>query len=236
MKIRVLPFATARDAVGASEGEVELAEGDHLDDLARRLQTDFPALRTIWPRLAIAVDGQIAEPSAVLSDGAEVALLPPVSGGAGHRTEIVDSSIDIAAAADAVTSGDCGATALFVGTVRNHHRGREVTKILYDAYRPMAGAALEKIAEELERNEDARRVHIVHRLGELGVGESSVVIAVSSSHREAAFRICRLALERLKREVPIWKREFYAGGASVWREEEPLARSPEPVTGRGEPA
>lgn len=214
--------------------EIELADGSDLADLAGRLRSDFPALETIWSRLAIAVDGVIAEPETALSDGAEVALLPPVSGGAPQRTEIVDSSIDVASAARSVASEANGAIALFIGAVRNHHRGREVTKIVYDAYRPMAESALETIAEELEGDDDALRVHIVHRLGELGVGESSVVIAVSSPHREAAFRVCQLALERLKREAPIWKREFYAGGTSIWREEEPLCAPRQSGSARGE--
>jgi molybdopterin synthase catalytic subunit len=106
--------------------------------------------------------------------------------------------------------------------VRNQHAGRKVTQLTYSAYRAMARAALEAIAADLEAAHEGLRAAIVHRLGEVGVGEASVVIATASPHRAAAYEANRTALERLKTEVPIWKREHYAGGEAVWREEEPL--------------
>jgi len=223
VRVRVLTFATAREAIGAGEIEIEIADGSKISDLADRLKTEFPSLEPIWPRLAIALDGNITTPSAELHDGAEVALLPPVSGGTGARASLVDTPIDPTTAVLEVSSERAGAAVLFVGTVREHHRGRSVSKIFYDAYRPMALRVLERIAADLESEDDPIRVHIVHRLGELSVGEASVAIAVSSPHRGAAFRICQLALERLKRETPIWKQEHYADGDATWREDESLA-------------
>ena len=122
-----------------------------------------------------------------------------------------------------VADPSCGAVVVFSGTVRDSHRGRPVDRITYSAYRAMAQARLREIASRLERRYEGTRVAIVHRLGELRVGEPSVVIAVASPHREAAYAANREALERLKTEVPIWKREHYADGESRWREEEPLA-------------
>ena len=116
---------------------------------------------------------------------------------------------------------------VFLGNVRNHHAGREVAALTYSAYRTMAEARLEAIVSELEAADEDLRSEIVHRLGEVPVGEPSVVIAVASPHRAAAYEASRLALERLKREVPIWKRERYADGETVWREEEPLGEPAE---------
>ncbi|MEM8996146.1 MAG: molybdenum cofactor biosynthesis protein MoaE, partial [Acidobacteriota bacterium] len=134
--------------------------------------------------------------------------------------------IDLAAAERSVARPDCGAVLLFVGAVRNHHRGRGVALLTYSAYDSMARRQIQRICRELEdASADAQRVYvtIVHRLGDVPVGEPSVVIAVASPHRDAAYDASRTALERLKKEVPIWKREHYADGDIAWREEEPLA-------------
>jgi len=219
MKIRLLAFASAGDALGATESEVELPDGSRVADLRARLDRDQPALTPLWPRLAIAVDGRIAGMDEPLSDGFEVALLPPVSGGSG-LAELVDGPIDVDRAVRSVEAPGFGAVVVFLGTVRNHHAGRAVEKLTYSAYRRMAADTLAKIVAELEAH--GTRVSIVHRLGEVPVGEASVVIAVGSPHRAAAYEASRTALERLKAEVPIWKREHYAEGEAVWREEEAL--------------
>ena len=138
------------------------------------------------------------------------------------RARLVDEPIDVAAAERAVAAPGCGAVLLFLGTVRDHHQGRAVRRLTYSAYRPMALKVLERIAAELEAEDPGLRVAIVHRLGDVPVVEASVVIAVASPHRQAAYEASRLALERLKREVPIWKREHYDDGDVAWREEEPL--------------
>lgn len=223
MKVRLLAFATAGDALGATELEMELPEGSRVADLRARLDRDHPALGPLWPRIAVAVDGRIAGPDALLSDGVEVALLPPVSGGSG-RTGLMDGPLDVDMAVRSVEDPGFGAVVTFLGTVRNHHAGRPVEKLTYTAYRRMAADTLARIAAELEAAAPVR-VAIVHRLGEVPVGEPSVVIAVGSAHRAAAYEASRTALERLKAEVPIWKREHYAEGEAVWREEEPLRPS-----------
>ena len=219
MKIRLLAFASAGDALGATEAEIELPEGSRVADLRARLDRDHPALAPLWPRLAIALDGRISGPDEPLQDGIEVALLPPVSGGSG-LAELVDGPIDVDRAVRSVEAPGFGAVVVFLGTVRNHHAGRAVEKLTYSAYRRMAADTLAKIVAELEVL--GTRVAIVHRLGEVPVGEASVVIAVGSPHRAVAYEASRTALERLKAEVPIWKREHYAEGEAVWREEEAL--------------
>lgn len=140
---------------------------------------------------------------------------------AAERVDIVDGSIDVNAVERLVADPAYGAVVLFLGTVRNHHQGRQVEMLTYSSYRPMALEKLATIAGELESTGDVR-VAIIHRVGDVPLGEASVVIAVASAHRAAAYEASREALERLKREVPIWKREHYIGGDVTWREEESL--------------
>ncbi len=226
MKLRVLAFATAAEAIGADEIEIELPDGSGLPDLADRLQRDYPDLGAIWPRLAVAVDGELVPPETRLTDTAEVALLPPVSGGQRSvRVRLTEGPLDLEQIVSEIAKPASGAVVVFVGTVRDNHEGQSVAKLTYDAYRPMAEQTLQKIARELEEDDKGLRIAIVHRLGEVPVGEASVVIAVASPHRAAAYNASRQALERLKREVPIWKREHYTEGGSRWREEESLGTS-----------
>ncbi|MEM9594884.1 MAG: molybdenum cofactor biosynthesis protein MoaE [Acidobacteriota bacterium] len=222
MKIRLLAFATASDLVGKGPQDLELDAGARLSDLRLLLQDRHPTLEALWPRLAVAVDGALVQGDPELQDGAEVALLPPVSGGAPAKAQLVDGPIDVAALERAVAAADCGAVVLFLGTVRDHHGGRAVARLDYSAYRPLAESTLASIVADLEASEEPIRAAIVHRLGSVPIGEPSVVIAVASPHRQAAYDASRLALERLKKEVPIWKREHYADGDVAWREEEPL--------------
>ncbi|HVT59071.1 MAG TPA: molybdenum cofactor biosynthesis protein MoaE [Thermoanaerobaculia bacterium] len=244
MRIRLLAFASAGDALGAGELEIELPPGSRVADLQADLDRRSPRLAPMWPLLAVAVDGQIAGPQHELADGVEVALLPPVSGGSPSgaadlqappaaapapplppAVELVEGPIDLLAVAGRVAGRERGAIVLFVGTVRAAapRDGRPVEKLTYSAYRPMALAGLQRIVADLERATPGLRVAIVHRLGVVPAGQASVVIAVASPHRAAAYEANRRALERLKSEVPIWKREHYEGGAAAWREDEPLS-------------
>ena len=225
MKLRVLAFASAAEAIGASSTEIEIAAESSVADLRRHLQTQFPELGGLWERLAIAVDGELAQSSTPLRDGAEVALLPPVSGGLPEgRTHLTQAALDPKTVIAEVSDASRGAVLLFLGAVRDNHRGRAVSRLTYEAYDTMA----EKVLRAIEADAGAKGValRIVHRLGDVPAGEASVVIAAASPHRAAAYEASREALERLKREAPIWKREHYAGGEAVWREEEPLTPSP----------
>jgi len=224
MKIHLLAFASAGDALGASEMDLEMPGGSRVADLRTRLDHEHPGIIPLWPRLAVAVDGRVVSADELLRDGVEVALLPPVSGGSGEPpvAELVDGTLDSGRAVAAVSGPDRGAVVIFLGTVRDHHAGRPVAKLTYSAYRPMALEGLRRIVTDLEGSAPGLRAAIIHRLGEVPVGEASVVIAVSSPHRAAAYEASRTALERLKAEIPIWKREHYADGEAAWREEEPL--------------
>lgn len=237
MRIRLLAFATAADALGP-ERDLDLPSGATVADLRDRLLADFPALGRLWPRLAIAIDGRLSRPDEAIPDGAEVALLPPVSGGAPeekrepHRAALTEEPIDVGAISAAVAGPGRGAIVLFLGTVRNTHAGREVAALAYSAYRRMAEEKLAEIVADLEAQGTDLRAAIVHRLGDVPVGEPSVAIAIASPHRAAAYEASRTALERLKAEVPIWKRERYADGSEVWREEEPLGAAASVPAGR----
>lgn len=231
MRIRLLAFASAADALGTEETELELPDGADVAGLRAELEARHPELGALWSRLAVAVDGEVAGPETALSDGVEVALLPPVSGGsAGAVTEaparpraaLTEEPIRVDEVVAAVAAPSRGAVLVFLGTVRDHHRGRPVERLTYSAYRAMAEERLLRIVRELEAAGEDLALAIVHRLGEVPAGEASVAIAAASPHRAAAYEASREALERLKREVPIWKREHYAGGEAAWREEEPL--------------
>jgi molybdopterin synthase catalytic subunit len=230
MKIRLLAFASAGDALGSQEMDWEIPDGSRVSDLRERLNAAYPKLAPLWPRLAVAVDGRVVTPDEPLAAGAEVALLPPVSGGGGpFRADLVDGPIDQESVVAAVAGPERGAVLVFLGTVRDSHAGRGVAKLTYSAYRTMALEGLARIAADLEASSPGLRAAIVHRLGEVPVGEASVIIAVASPHRAAAYEASRTALERLKAEIPIWKREHYTEGPAVWREEEPLMPTALPV-------
>jgi molybdopterin synthase catalytic subunit len=142
------------------------------------------------------------------------------------RFRLVEQPLDVSALLAAVAEPSCGAQAVFLGTVRDHtdpQDGREVVAIEYSAYASMAERVLERIATELEAAAPGLRVALQHRLGKLAVGEASIAIVAASPRREAALGAVREALERVKAEAPIWKREIYADGGVRWREDEPLA-------------
>ncbi len=130
--------------------------------------------------------------------------------------DITAEQIDVQAVLDSVRKADAGGIDVFVGTTRNHSRGRGVVELEYEAYLPMALKCLEDIASEARQRWNLSAVSIVHRIGKVGIGEASVVIAVSSAHRDEAFSACRFLIDRLKEVVPIWKREFFADGTVEW--------------------
>lgn len=214
--ITVKLFAAAADAVGR-----RLIEGDWAGltsaQLLERLQQEYPGLVRLAPVLAVAVNREYANPHRPLSDGDEVALIPPVSGGApsaGERPlfEVTEAPLSPDEIAARVTNPRSGATLVFVGTVREWTQGRRTTYLHYEAYAEMAVAQMEVIGREIAERWPRARVAIVHRVGKLEVTEASVVIAVATPHRADAFEACRHAIERLKQIVPIWKKEIWEDG------------------------
>lgn len=172
-----------------------------------------PTLEPLLKSVRWACNHTLVELSAPVSEGDEVALLPPVAGGA-SRSSVVTEAIDIGRAIDAVRSPTAGAVVTFIGTVRDNARGKRVRQITYEAYEPMASRELDRLASDCEREWPDARVHVVHRYGVLAVGEIAVVIAVASPHRDSAFAACRAMLERIKTDVPIWKNELGEDGES----------------------
>jgi MoaE-MoaD fusion protein len=204
MKVAVKLFAALREQAGARERALELADGASVDDIWPALGLgDEPA------GLVYAVNRSYVERGTSLADGDEVALIPPVSGGA---FTLSDAPLSIEQVAAEVASDGAGAIATFVGTTRARSRGRDVVRLEYEAYEGMAEAEMERIAGDLRTRHDVIDVAIHHRVGPVEIGETSVVIAVSAAHRAAAFDACREAIDTLKQTVPLWKKELYVGG------------------------
>lgn len=210
--ITVKFFAAAADAAGRRVVEGDWA-GLTPPELLKRLQAEYPGLARMASSLAIAVNREYAAPDRVLQDGDEVALIPPVSGGAEPpRFAITTEPLSGDEIAARVTNPHSGATVVFVGTVREWTNGRQTIHLEYEAYPEMAVEQLRVIGREIEERWPGAQVAIVHRVGKLEVTEPSVVIAVATPHRPEAFEACRYAIERLKQIVPIWKKEVWADG------------------------
>jgi len=224
MKVTALFFGVTRDLAGSAREEVEIREGETLGDFWRRLEGRFPRLDTVADSLLVAVNQEIAPRSLILHDGDEVAFMPPVSGGASEDLfRITREVIAAAALAEELRAAKDGAVVTFEGIVRNHSRGRATLYLEYEAYEPMAVRRMAEIGDEAKRTFAIDGIGIVHRVGRLEIGETSVAIAVTSEHRADAFRACQYAIDRLKQVVPIWKKEFFADGA-VWAEGEGQTR------------
>ena len=202
MRVHVKLFAGLRERAGWSERE--LAGVSQVADVWSALKLgDEPE------GLLYAVNKEYADRNRPLADGDEVALIPPVSGGA-FRLSADRLSLD--AAVDEVRSDRAGAIATFIGTTRVQSRGRTVLHLDYEAYEEMAEQVMAEIADGLKRRYDLCEIAIHHRIGRVDIGEASVVIAVSASHRQDALAACKEAIDTLKEQVPLWKKEFYEGG------------------------
>ena len=235
MRVQVVFFGILKDLVGSSEARLELGTGATAGDLWTVLQAQTPALASFRKSVAVAVNQHYAEPATLLHEGDEVALLPPVSGGIGCAAGQPDAKPAMTSAhcqlqhapiaADSIIQrirrGEDGAVVVFDGMVRNHSRGRRTFYLEYEAYEKMALDALEALAGEAKTRFEVRDCAIVHRLGRLEIGDSSVLIVVASAHRAAAFEACRWIIDSLKRSVPIWKKEHFADGA-VWADGDPF--------------
>ena len=204
MQVSVKLFAVVRERAGWSQQSFDLPAGAVASD--------------VWPLLEIG-----AEPAGItyarnreyvervqpLADGDEIAVIPPVSGG---DFKVQPEPLDLSAIVAQVARPDAGAIATFIGTTRDHARGRTVTHLEYDAYPEMAELEMERIAQKLKLVYDIHEVAIAHRTGPVPIGEASVIIAVSSAHRGAAMDACRDAIDTLKQTVPVWKKEIFEGG------------------------
>ncbi|HUG55613.1 MAG TPA: MoaD family protein [Candidatus Limnocylindrales bacterium] len=220
MKVRVRLFASYREAAGVGRLGIDLPAGATVRDAIAAVLREHP-LVPAGRSVVIARNQEYASLEDALADGDEIALIPPVSGGAtgtGERIAVLARTLSVDDAVAAVRDDAFGAIAVFLGTVRSTSRGRRVTHLEYEAYAEMAEAKMREIAERLEREHAPLRVAMHHRVGDLAIGEIAVVVAAGAPHRDAAFAAARAAIDELKREVPIWKKEHGEDGA-VWIED-----------------
>ena len=247
MKVRVIAFGVLKEWLSPDAATVELPDGATVGSLLEQLRAQLPerAPEDAFHGIAVGVNAEYAQAAQVLHDGDEVGLLPPVSGG-GPREET--GRADVARATDAseessgemnvlvaltreaidadrivaaAKSGEDGAVVVFDGIVRNHSRGRRTLHLDYEAYEEMAVGQMRELGQKALERFGVRQVTMVHRLGRLEIGETSVLIVVASAHRSAAFEACRWLIDTVKQTVPIWKKETFADGA-VWAPGEPF--------------
>lgn len=234
MRVRVLFFGILKDLAGKSADSLDLPDGASVRDVLKHYEARVPQMRESLASLAVAVNQQYARTETKLKSDDEVALLPPVSGGSAANEPsglpakrryvcalIIHDVIDTASVLARIKRGEDGAAVVFEGVVRNQTRGRRTLYLDYEAYEQMALQQMETLAEQALRDFKVRDVALVHRLGRLQVGETSVLIIVASAHRAAAFEACRWLIDTLKRTVPIWKKEYFDDGA-VWADGEPF--------------
>jgi molybdopterin synthase catalytic subunit len=220
MRIKILFFGPTHDLTGVEEQQLEIPEGESVEGLWSRCSKRFPRLQEAAYSLLFAVNRELADRSRVLRDGDEVAFLPPVSGGRSDDFFVLTRQpISTAELAVALKASRDGAVVVFEGIVRDHSQGRRTLYLEYEAYEPMAVQMMQEIGREAKRQFDIDHIGIIHRLGRLEIGETSVAILVTSAHRRAGFAACQYAIDRLKQVVPIWKKEYFEDG-SLWAEGE----------------
>lgn len=227
MRVRVLFFGVLKDLVGCAEDTLEVGAGATLEDVFEHYSQRFETVRGKRSSILFARNQEFAVPGTSLAEGDEVAFLPPVSGGSGdtirsnepHIFSIVRMPIDSQSLARRLQRAEDGAVVTFEGVVRNNTKGRATKFLDYEAYEPLALARMRQIGTEIAAQYGLGAIGIVHRLGPLQIGEASVAIVAVAPHRRPAFEAALLAIDRLKREVPIWKKEHFEDGA-VWVEGE----------------
>ena len=231
MRIRVLFFGVLRDVVGVREDSLDVPEGGRLETVFEHYAARFPKLREMAASTVLALNQQFSSPSAPLAEGDEVAFLPPVSGGsgeapqgefthqiadpAGHFFALTRCPIDGTAIARHLLRGEDGAFVNFEGVARNNTHGRATRFLEYECYESMAVKMMAEIGADIARSHTIGRIAMVHRLGRLEISETSVIVVVTAPHRKPAFEAALEGINRLKRQVPVWKKEYFVDG-EVW--------------------
>jgi molybdopterin synthase catalytic subunit len=232
-RVRVLFFGAAREIAGSAEIELDVRAPASAASALEEVLERYPDLRRFGRSLLLAVNQEYAREEMEVREGDELAVFPPVSGGAAATEgaaptgesrdffELTTEPIDVGEVARRVVPRECGATVTLDGYVREWTRGRrkKTLYLVYEAYAPMATSELRRLGREAHALFEIAHIGIVHRTGRLEIGDTSVCIAVSAPHRRAAFEACEWAIKELKRAVPIWKKEFYEDG-EVWAEGE----------------
>ena len=228
MRIRVLFFGLLKDFVGRSADELDLAAGSRAETVFEHYASQFPKVREMSDSIAVARNQEFAGPEVELSDGDEIAFMPPVSGGSESQwLESIDEGagfyavteqvIDSAALARRMLGDADGAVITFEGVVRNNSKGRRTLYLDYECYVPLAVKKMREIGGDILAGHDIRAIGMIHRVGRLEIGEASVSIVVCSAHRRPAYEASLEAINRLKKLVPVWKKEYFADG-EVWVE------------------
>jgi molybdopterin converting factor subunit 1 len=221
MRVKVLFFGILKEKLSSETQTLELPQDATVEAILAHYRDQLSGHPKLFSTLAIAVNQNYAKPNTLLREGDEVALLPPVSGGSPAHpiVALVKEPIDSASLASTIKQGEDGAVVVFDGIVRNNTRGRRTLFLEYEAYEEMALRQMQALAEEAIATHGARQVALVHRLGRLEIGETSVLIAVSSAHRAHAYAASRWLIDTLKKTVPIWKKEHFEDG-EVWADGE----------------
>ena len=207
MKVQLLFFASCREVAGTSTATLDLRDGDTVADAVARIGEAWPALSRLLPAVRVAVNREFAAPAHPLRTGDELALIPPVSGGAG-RAALSHLPIAADSATTLIDADRSGAIVTFTGVVRPTSKaGRAVTRLFYEAYEPMAREKLEQCLTEARERWPIQDAAVLHRLGGLELGDVAVSIAVAAGHRREAFEACAHVIDRIKQIVPIWKKE-----------------------------
>ena len=227
MQVRVLFFGVLKDLAGRGSDSISVPEHATVSDVLQYYEQRLSANHALWTSIAVSVNQEYASADAQLRSNDEVALLPPVSGGSDEQplVRLVHERIVPHDVVPRLERPEDGAIVIFDGIVRNHSRNRRTLRLEYEAYEDMALAKLQELASQSREKFAIRNLAIIHRLGRIEIGESSVLIAVFSAHRAPAFEACRWVIDTLKRTVPIWKKEFFEDGA-IWADGEPF---PEPL-------
>jgi molybdopterin synthase catalytic subunit len=220
IQITVLLFGQAREITGAENVELRLEEGATVESAFAALTSQHPKLAAMERSLMFAINEEYASREQTLSNHDRLAILPPVSGGEIAREDILEITrepIDIADLRARLLEGDSGAAVIFDGVVRDNTKGRRTLYLEYEGYTEMALKTMAQISREVHERWPINRFGVIHRLGRIEITESSIVIIVTSAHRKIAFEACHYAIDRLKKIVPIWKKEFFEDG-EVWVE------------------
>jgi molybdopterin synthase catalytic subunit len=217
VRVRVRLFARYREAAGRERLDLDLPEGGTVESAWDAVVARHPELSAYRPYTLFAVGHDYVDPDHRLNPGDELCFFPPVSGGSSADTfRVVRHPLSADAVADVVGDPGAGGIAIFSGVVRDETGGRAVKFLEYEAHAPMAETKMTEIGAAIRRQwPGIRRVAILHRIGRLEIGESSVMIAVSAAHRGEAFAACQYAIDTLKRTVPVWKKEHFEDG-EVW--------------------
>jgi MoaE-MoaD fusion protein len=228
MQVRLLFFATLKDIVGTRQLQLDVPEGLTVADVLSHLEQSYPRIKDYRPVVLTAINEEYVDQTTHVSDGDELAIFPPVSGGevdsdtlvvtrSGELYQITREPIDARSISQRLLRAEDGATCIFEGVVRNNSKGKRTLHLVYEGYETMALKKLEEIGIFVRQAWDIGTIAMIHRLGHLDIGETSVAVVVTSAHRRAAFDACHYAIDKLKKVVPIWKKEFFEDG-EVWIE------------------